>query len=519
MELKRILAKDSRTAMDIATKRYGKEVLVVSSQSVGGQVELVVALEVAPVAAAPAAEEASSAFTQAFRQALGPMPSAPDALGALGASAAPGASHASGPRMNAPVMTAAQAFGRASKVASTGSPLPASASPQSQALAAARSAAQALRPAAGGAARAASSNASATSAASESPAAAASFAPAAAAPRIAAAPQEDAAGRQVVDLVRREIAALRKEFALSRQVQAWQDGRHWPPALAPVMQALQEQGVPAGLRALMVDAAAESAEAADPQEALDAMRGLLSGALSAPAAVRLERGVHAIVGPSGAGKSHMITRLARAAAMRAGSQQVAIIAFNDQRFGAWSHSRVLASQAGVACLRAGDVATLRLLLDELAGHALVFIDTAGTDCLAQARLLRDLQLGIHLHLLMPADASIGAMRSLVEGSAEGSPVWRSLMVGKVDESTSPWALLQTLSEGRPPVSYMSDTGDVQSAPRAFNAARLIETAFDRLAEEVARIADGRQNMSETEPGKLPRQGETRRAVLGAEGNL
>jgi len=513
MELKRILAKDSRTAMDIATKRYGKEVLVVSSQSVGGQVELVVALEVAPVAKQPAAEEASSAFTQAFRQALGPMPSAPSV------SAAPRASNSSGPLLNAPVMSAAQAFGRANKSAATGSPLPASASPQSQALAAARSAAQALRPAAAGAARSAQPAASAAAAASESQAAAASFAPGVAAPRLASAPQDDGAGRQVVDLVRREIAALRKEFALSRQVQAWQDGRHWPPALAPVMQALQEQGVPAGLRALMVDAAAESAEAAGPQEALDAMRGLLSAALSAPAAVRLERGVHAIVGPSGAGKSQMITRLARAAAMRAGSQQVAIIAFNDQRFGAWSHSRVLASQAGVACLRAGDVATLRLLLGELAGHALVFVDTAGVDCLAQARLLRELKLGIHLHLLLPADASIGAVRSLVEGGAEPAPAWRSLMVGKVDESSSPWALLQTLCEGRPPVSYMSDTGDVQSNPRAFDASRLIVPAFNRLAEEVARIARGRQGATDLASGRVPGLGDNWRAGLGAEGVL
>ena len=454
MELKRILAKDSRTAMDIATKRYGKDVLVVSSQSVGGQIELVVALDVAAAPAPQAAASPSSAFTQAFRQALGPMPVAPVQMAGAG------------PLLDAPVMTAAQAFRQAAEPA---------ASPQAQALAAARSAAQALggsRSAAPAAAKARPSQAAA--------AAGVAFVPAAPVPVAAA---DDAAGRQVVDLVRREIAALRKEFALSRQVQAWQDGRHWPPALAPVMQALQEQGVPAGLRALMIDAAAEVAESADPQEALSAMRSLIGDALSAPPAVRLERGVHAIVGPSGAGKTLMITRLARAAAMRAGAQQVAIIAFNDQRFGAWSHSRVLASQAGVACLRAGDVATLRLLLDELAGHALVFIDTAGADGLAQAKLLREMNLGIHLHLLMPADASIGGVRSLLEAGV----TWRSLMVGKVDESISPWALLQTLSEGRPPVSYMSDGDSVQAVPRAFDAKCLVEPAFDRLAEEVTRL--------------------------------
>ena len=75
MQLKRILAKDRRTAMELATARYGKDVLVVSSQSVAGQIELVVALDVdPPQPLAPVAASKSSAFTQAFRLALGPMP-------------------------------------------------------------------------------------------------------------------------------------------------------------------------------------------------------------------------------------------------------------------------------------------------------------------------------------------------------------------------------------------------------------------------------------------------------------
>jgi len=248
----------------------------------------------------------------------------------------------------------------------------------------------------------------------------------------------------------------------------------------PVIEALQDAGVPPGLRALLSD---ELQASTDVPSAIRAIRRVLEGALANLQTVAIGRGLHAVCGPSGAGKTHMVTRLARAAALRAGAQQVAIIAFNDERFGAWSHSRVLAAQAGVACLRAGDAATLRLLLDELAGHALVFIDTAGRDCLAQAKLLREMDLGIHLHLLMPADASVGGVRSLLEAGVN----WRSLMVGKVDESISPWALLQTLSEGRPPVSFMSDTGDVQGVPKAFESRRLVDPAFERLAEEVARV--------------------------------
>jgi len=50
MELKRILARDTRSAMEQAIKTYGPDVLVISNHQVGGQTELVVAIEV-PISA------------------------------------------------------------------------------------------------------------------------------------------------------------------------------------------------------------------------------------------------------------------------------------------------------------------------------------------------------------------------------------------------------------------------------------------------------------------------------------
>ena len=45
MELKRILARDTRTATDKAISLYGDDVLIISNHTVNGQTELVVALE------------------------------------------------------------------------------------------------------------------------------------------------------------------------------------------------------------------------------------------------------------------------------------------------------------------------------------------------------------------------------------------------------------------------------------------------------------------------------------------
>jgi flagellar biosynthesis GTPase FlhF len=55
MELKRILARDSRSANEKAIQLYGNDVLIISSQRLDNQIELIVATDVDP-AVSPAAD-------------------------------------------------------------------------------------------------------------------------------------------------------------------------------------------------------------------------------------------------------------------------------------------------------------------------------------------------------------------------------------------------------------------------------------------------------------------------------
>ena len=57
MELKRILARDTRAANEKAVALYGPDVLVISSSKVRGQTELIVAVDVAPLDAETAVAE------------------------------------------------------------------------------------------------------------------------------------------------------------------------------------------------------------------------------------------------------------------------------------------------------------------------------------------------------------------------------------------------------------------------------------------------------------------------------
>ena len=58
MELKRILARDSRSANEKAIQLYGADVLIISSQRLDNQTELIVAVDLDKVAASPVAEVA-----------------------------------------------------------------------------------------------------------------------------------------------------------------------------------------------------------------------------------------------------------------------------------------------------------------------------------------------------------------------------------------------------------------------------------------------------------------------------
>ena len=67
MELKRILARDTRSANEKAMQLYGNDVLVISTQQVGDQTELIVAIDDRGgdnLSSRPGADSSSNAPTQ-----------------------------------------------------------------------------------------------------------------------------------------------------------------------------------------------------------------------------------------------------------------------------------------------------------------------------------------------------------------------------------------------------------------------------------------------------------------------
>ncbi len=456
MELKRILARDSRAANEKAIQMYGQDVLIISSHKVDNQIELVVAVETAPAAPLPTLDNAfkpvavsSGEFSRA------PQTPTTQAFGRVFeeqmVNSAPEASvDASGANEHDMVMDALTALSR--RVVT-----PPVAHVQSEPSANAELSAQS-----------------------------AAAAPTTMSPMVAHTPASAPApsemvhdfrrSQETVELLRQEMTALRQEFALSRQMAVWQGGLGLAPEIEHLWNQLLELGMPARLRSLLLDSVRNLNSVS---QARGVVFQLLADALLRPALGAPQQGVHAVCGPSGAGKTLMVVRLAKQACASVDAEQQAIISYCDQRPGAWSHLQVLAAQTGVECYKAGDLPSLKLLLDDLSGRKAIWIDTPGTDFMAHAQALRGAAPAVQLHAVLPVDATVTSVQKVLETPSTG---WASLMLSKLDEAAHPWALIQGLCNNTLGISMVSQGATLTNNSVAFEPAQLVTMALAPLGD-------------------------------------
>jgi flagellar biosynthesis GTPase FlhF len=280
-------------------------------------------------------------------------------------------------------------------------------------------------------------------------------------------------GREIVELVREELASLRKEFKLSQQM-AWQ-GAGLSRSLHPLRNALQEAAIPVALRALLVDSI-QSFEDVEP--AIEEIRRQLVHSMQHSSVGLPETGVHVLAGPSGAGKSLMVARLAQQASVNLGAEQVAVISYSDQRAGAWNQTQLLSAQSGVDCFRATNATTLKLLLEEHGQRKFIIIDTPGVQMIERVAEIANIAANAHFHVVIPADASQSSLRRLL---STPQIQWQSLMISKMDESTQPWSLIQVLTEGHVGVSGASRGERLGDWSRQLQVEELVNVALSNLS--------------------------------------
>ena len=402
MELKRILARDSRSANEKAIQLYGKEAMIISSQRVDDQIELVIAVDTDessepianPAAEVPkpeAANPTARSFGKCFEDAqLQPLPE-------WEAAPAPAVAAVSAPALERATTLAASAMSEA------------------------------------------------------------------------ASGYEMKRSQEIVTLLREEIATLREDLMLTMRSRLLVAGSPLSPDVHQLMQNLREAGMPASMQ-LLLESGLE--QVSTMQEGLDLIAKTLLKTMKRKSAKAPTSGWHAVVGPTGSGKTCMAARLAHAAALEHGADKQALISFNDARPGAWAQMQVLASQAGVDCYRAQDLASLQAVLDDLGPHRSIWIDTAGVHFMTAAQTLG--ALGLRVHAVLPVDATMTHVQKTLQNDAHA---WSSCFLTKADEATPSWAMIKGLCDISMPVSGVSGQAGIQTALLPYDPHQLIEGAL------------------------------------------
>ena len=280
--------------------------------------------------------------------------------------------------------------------------------------------------------------------------------------------------REIVDLVKEELAVLRRELKLSGQMEAWGRNQFVSEPMKPLIKALDDSGMPLSLQAMVADIVNQSVTH---NEALDGISTTLGQNIANVNILSEMQGIHVITGSSGSGKTLMSARLANQKALEYGEHDVALISFKDTRFGAWSQVQLLGAQAGVDTFRANSDDALEQLVAELSSRKLVLIDTPGVDVASTMNTLMTLLPDAKYHLVVSADASEGGISKYVKIN---NGAWTSIMLSRLTNDIQPWPLINVLLKENIAVSLAAGVPSITDPATSISGVSLLKTSLSEL---------------------------------------
>ena len=173
----------------------------------------------------------------------------------------------------------------------------------------------------------------------------------------------------------------------------------------------------------------------------------------------------------------MAGRLCKQMAMQYGDQQVAMISYNDTRFGAWNQSQLLGTQAGVDTFRANNLNTLEQLLGELESRAVIVIDTPGVDIENNLNTLGQLIPQAKRHIVVAADASEASLKRHLQNVALD---WHSVMLSRLETQVYPWPIINALMVSEIPLSVASAEPSIIDAAAPISGIGLAQHTLTQL---------------------------------------
>ena len=508
MKIKRFVAADMRSAMNMVRREHGPEAVILSNRRVENGVEIVAAAHYDEAAVQRALEASQPAPDQSK-----PRSAAEAVIAAITRRRKPEKTAAVG----TPVMTTSNiaALARAA-VGATGRDLPVEPSlPEArlpafltEAPAPAAAAPVVAAPPAGRARFTidpplaedeqlpirgfAAARSQAVNPPAPAPSVAVAAAPPVSEPAVTAAPAPTALS--VVDggitPPSPQLSALREEMAgmrqlIEREMARFTDERlRGHPVRAQAMDLMEEYGLDAGL-------CRDIASQIPAETEMTRVRGLMLGLISRKLPIAAEDpirngGVIALVGPTGAGKSTTIAKLAARFASEHAARDIALVTTDTRRIGAREQLYGFGRQLGIAVHEADNGTDLSQLLERLADYKLVLVDTAGLGqrdrgLVAQLQWLRAAG-QIRTLLTLPANLGFQDMDEVVRRFAPARP--EGLVLTKLDETGRFGAALSVAVDHQLPITWVADGQDVPADLQRASAANLVL----RL-EDLRRAAD------------------------------
>ena len=280
--------------------------------------------------------------------------------------------------------------------------------------------------------------------------------------------------REIVDLVKQELAVMRREFTLSDRLTTFGGPKIHDEAMQPLADALSLSGLSVSLQVMVADLINQSKKTED---AIETISMILGNNISNINILDDMKGIHIICGRPGSGKTVMCAKLARQKALEYGENAVALISFKDSRFGAWSQVQILGSQAGVDTFRAKSDDALQNILDEVSDRQLIIIDTSGFDVASSIESLTNLVSEAKYHLVLPADTSEGGVRSFINSSEH---FWTSMMISRLEDDVQPWPIINVLLDQDIPVSIVTSSPSLSKNAEPITGISIVEKSLKSL---------------------------------------
>ena len=194
-------------------------------------------------------------------------------------------------------------------------------------------------------------------------------------------------------------------------------------------------------------------------------------------------GVYALMGPTGVGKTTTTAKLAARCVMRFGADKLALVTTDSYRIGAYEQLRIYGQILDVPVYGVKDAADLHLVLHDLRDKHMVLIDTVGMSqrdraVSDQIAMLCSTHRPVKRLLLLNATSHGDTLNEVVHSYRHGGGnELAGCIFTKMDESTHPGALIDTVIRHRLPVHYISSGQKVPENLMPADRAQLVDSVF------------------------------------------